>query len=498
MRYVYIHILLLICIICNSQVRFNINLSIGTDTLLDVGVKVIELTNRQILSCGTSSHPFANYKSGYLIKTDSLGNLLWKKQYDISVGGSDFFVDLVELQDSTYLIGGTTSNTVTGFDEAFLTKIDTGGNIVWLKKYAYSNANEQCRGIRLTPDNKVVIIGNTFSATGYRDGLLIKTDIAGNLIWRKTITNTTGYDEIYYNIDVIKNNHEYIVSGMKGYYDGGGNSYCDFSLIRTDTAGNVLWQQQYGFPSIDETGTGGTTTLDSGYVLSGTYNYEAAIIKIDKQGNQQWFKNYGFSSNSRIYQVIQLPDSSFIMITSDTDWANTNRTGYLLKADKNGDLLWKRIYPHPPTTPNIANYFFGFNTTHDKGFIITGQYNHIGQPYQNMWLVKTDSLGCDSVGGCSYLPTGTKEQTIANTNKFIIYPNPNKGSFEISFYGAKKEGAEVTVVITNIVGQVVYSKQTDSKNTIVKTENLQQGIYTVVVSNRGGVIGQSKLKLLSK
>lgn len=479
--------------IAKAQTRFNINSPIGTDTLLDIGVKVIELTNKQILSCGTSSHPFVNYKSGYLVKMDNLGNLIWKKQYDIGAGYNDFFQDLVELPDSNYLICGITGNPSLNLDEAFLAKIDTSGNIIWLKKYPYTNSNEQPRSMKLTPDGKVIIVGSTFT-TGNRDGLLIKTDLNGNLIWRKTFTNTVAYDEVYYSIDVIKNNNEYIISGMKGYYNSG-NSYFDLSLLRTDTAGIVLWQQEYG-TTADETGNGGITTLDSGYVLCGVYNGEGAIIKVDKQGIWNWFKNYNLSSSSVISQVIQLPDSGFALITSSNDFMNTNTTGFLVRTDKDGNMLWKRIYPHPQTTPNLANYFFGFNTTADKGFIITGQYNHIGQPYQNMWLVKTDSLGCDSMGGCIYIPTNIVSSSVVE-NSFEVYPNPSTEIINVRLE-MLNDRKDLKIKITDVLGRevLVCPLPTDEDTEggfSINISSLQNGIYFLNIYKYGKVLSIQKI-----
>ena len=73
--------------------------------------------------------------------------------------------------------------------------------------------------------------------------------------------------------------------------------------------------------------------------------------------------------------IKQLSDSSFAMIGAGEYGSTTAWTGFLLKADKNGNLIWERHYDGEPTIPN---YFYGFNSTSDGGFIITGQYNHIG------------------------------------------------------------------------------------------------------------------------
>ena len=474
-------ILILVCsIVSIGQVRFNINLPISTDTLMDAGIKVIETHDGKFVSCGVSNHPFINYRSAYIVKTDSLGNLIWKKQFNFSApttfsnNGTDMFRDVVELPDSNYLLLGITTNTVTNDDDVFLCKLDTAGNLLWFKKYMYPDDDES-NSFKLSPDGKVIIVGYSFT-TGYSDVLLMKTDLDGNLIWRKTFGNA--YDEVYESIDIIKNNTEYILGGRYGYYNTG-NPYYDFSVMRTDTAGNELWQQQYG-TAIDEAAKGGTATLDSGYVLCGTYNGQGAIIKIDKEGTWLWYKNFALEPNSIIAQVKQLRDSSFAMITSDIDWANTNRTGYLIKADKNGNMLWKRVYPHPPSTPNTGNYFYGFNTTVDKGFVMTGEYAHIGQPYQNMWLVKTDSLGCDSVT-CSYLVTGMED--LSYLNKVVrVSPNPSDGLLTIN-----SESNFTKVELLSITGQVLLSETVDTKTHQLQLQNYAEGLYFVRVVYSNGL-----------
>ncbi|MBK6984561.1 MAG: T9SS type A sorting domain-containing protein [Bacteroidetes bacterium] len=468
MRYALTYFFLLHFCFAKSQTRFNINIPVGIDTISDIGVKVIELQNGHILSCGNVLNALINYNASYLVKTNSLGNVIWKKQYDVSIGGSyDSFIDLVELPDSNYLVTGITTNTLTNDDDGFLAKIDTGGNIVWLQKYVHPD-DDEITAMRLTPDGKVIILGYTFSSGTYSDVLLIKTDLNGNLIWRKRFGNT--FDEMYRSIEIIKNNTEYLLGGDYGYYNTG-NPYYDMSLMRTDTAGNIIWQQQYGI-SPNESGKCSIPTLDSGFAICGIYNDTGSVLKTDKNGVVQWIKKYS-QEQGTIYSLKQLQDSSYVMIKSDNDWQNNNRTGYLVKADKNGNQLWQRVYPHP--TSGISNYFFGFNTTADKGFIITGQYNHIGQPFKNMWLVKTDSLGCDSVT-CSYLVTDIKDISY-ELGEMSLAPNPTNGLLTIS---SLHDFTKIEVL--SITGQILLSETVDSKTHQLELQNFAEGIYFVRVS----------------
>lgn len=476
MRYIYIYIYILCFCITKAQIRFNTNLPLGIDTTMDIGLATIELNNKCFLAGGASNSPFSNYCGAYLVKTKSNGDTIWKKQFNFSVEGCDIFTDIKELADSNYLITGSTYDSVIQNSDVFLAKIDTNGSLLWFEKYTHTD-NDQSAELKLTPDDKVIILGNSTPNpnTTYNNVLLIKTDLNGNLIWRKTFGDT--YDEIYESITLIKNNSEYLLGGRHGY-SSSGTDYYDMSLMRTDTAGNIIWQQQYGTPTGNETSGCALQTLDSGFVMSGTYNNSGALVKLDKNGNQKWIKNYGFPTDSYIRYVKQLPDSSFAFIVSYT-YAPTNNsyTGFLNKTDKNGNLLWQRVYPGPMTIPN---FFFGFNTTADKGFIMTGQYNHIGQPYQNMWLVKTDSLGCDSVT-CSYLPTSIKTNDV-NTSSLDIYPNPTNGSIHIVCTVELQ-----CIEVTTIAGQVLLSEKTKDKTHRLQLQNFAEGIYFVKVVYANGM-----------
>ena len=479
MRYLYIFICLSLFFFARSQVRFNIQSTSGIDSTLDIGFKVIQTQKHTYISCGLSSSPFSNYNGAYIVKTDSLGIVIWKKQYDFSIGDYDSFNDLVLLPDSNYLVTGITTNTVTGDYDVILVKIDTSGNILWFKTYVHPDY-DQSTELKLTPDGKIIIVGRAESIGVYNDVLLIKTDLNGNLIWRKRFGNT--YDEIYYSVEVIKNNTEYLLGGKYGY-SSSGTDYYDMSIMRTDTAGNILWQQQYGTLSGDEHGGVAVSTLDSGVAICGIYNNTASVLKVDKSGVVQWNKSYGMSSGSFMRQLIQLPDSTYAMIVSDSYMPNSSLTGYLIKADKNGDILWKRVYP---AAANLGNFFFGFNTTADKGFIMTGQYNHIGQPYQNMWLVKTDSLGCDSVT-CSYLITDVKD--LSYSNEVVgVSPNPSNGLLTIT-----SESDFTKVEVLSITGQVLVSESVNTKIHQLQLQNFAEGIYFVKVSYSNGLSTTKKI-----
>lgn len=62
---------------------------------------------------------------GYIMKSDSLGNLLWAKEYDLAQG-VDFFADFIETKDGGLLVGGAAIRINSGQD-AWLLKLDANG-----------------------------------------------------------------------------------------------------------------------------------------------------------------------------------------------------------------------------------------------------------------------------------------------------------------------------------------------------------------------------------
>lgn len=470
-----------------AQYNFNVNVNTGNDSLLDVGYKTIELSNGAFLAGGIAFALSSQYIAANLVKVNSQGDTIWRKQFDFSLTGGDNFTDLRELPDKNYLCLGTTYDSTLQNSDVFLAKIDTNGLLLWFKKFTHTD-NDQSAELELTPDNKVVILGNSSPDpnTIYNDILLIKTDTAGNLIWRKTFG--TIYEEVYLSLEVIKNNSEYLLGGRYGYYSSG-NSYFDFGIVRTDTAGNLIWRNEYGTPSGDEPCGAAIYTLDSGFVMCGTYNTQAALMKLDKNGTQQWIKYFtlGTTPNDWIPSVKQLPDSSFVMIGAGEYGPTTAWTGFLLKADKNGDLIWIRHYYGEPTIPN---YFYGFNTTSDGGFIITGQYNHIGQPYQNLWLVKTNSLGCDSVS-CSFLTStedyGFREQYIK------IFPNPVQNNITIQYFEFDQK--DIDVMIFDLMGKKLNYNliKKDVNSQTLNIDNIDNGIYFLTLFCKGRLLITKKI-----
>jgi hypothetical protein len=111
-----------------------------------------------------------------LLKTDSLGNLLWRKRYDrVSV-----LFDVIETSDGSLVatgIGGT--SIPRQWCNACLLKTDSLGNLKW-KKVFVGDRKSGGHSVSPTQDGGYFICGEK----GY--GHVIRTDSLGNLQWTWT------------------------------------------------------------------------------------------------------------------------------------------------------------------------------------------------------------------------------------------------------------------------------------------------------------------------
>jgi hypothetical protein len=198
-----------------------------------------------------------------LIKTDSIGNLLWRKSYDMTYGMFSEYIPMRQTADRGFIIGAKT-----------MIKVDSTGVLQWKRTYsgvhaAYSVVQTQDHG---------------YAATGYLepdsnqagdDMYLLRTDSMGNLLWQRTYGRTKmgglGY---------------WVETGAKrGTLDGGlvatgyFDTYDDVTnfVLRTNANGDIDWQIVLG---AETSAQYIRRTTDGGYITTGCKAGRLVLIKL--------------------------------------------------------------------------------------------------------------------------------------------------------------------------------------------------------------------------
>ena len=408
----------------NAQYLFN--KLYDNDSLYDGGFVVIQNMDAGFMVGGTTMNLSGTYCAAYLLKTDSFGDTLWTKSYDLGLGGADYAESIIQLNDSIYILCGETKDTLGIKMDIFLSKIDNIGNVIWLKRYGSLNNNEYSNMVQQTTDSGFIIAGLKYDSLNTEiDAYLIKTDSAGNLQWEKQYGGPL--DDYFYAVRQVPDGG-YICAGgtVLSAVDG------DVYLIRTDSIGDTLWTKRYGGPEADGAFNLNLTS-DGGFIIVGGKQIsgvqEAYIIKTDSSGTLEWEKTFSKGPNTHNFIAVnQLSNGNYIAggATYDYSVSPARSRGSLMKLNQDGDSLWSRTYTY--YGGDTQDYLYDMKPTSDGDFVFCGMIINNALPQKNdVWVVKTDSLGntCEidttTYEGCSeFICSYLKAGFYANNDTFLL------------------------------------------------------------------------------
>jgi hypothetical protein len=383
----------------------------------DYGNSVLQTSDDGFIIAGSTSSYGAGLSDGYIIKTDSIGNVMWTKTY----GGvnNDEFKYIEQISDTTYILCGSTNTP----SDVYVVKINSLGNSIWTRTIGGSGIDSG-NTIHQTPEHNFIISGYTYSyGFGLNDSYLIKLDSIGNLIWTKTFGGS-GNDLAMDAITI--NNNSYIFLAQTGSYGSGGK---DAWLIKTDTSGNLLWTKTYG-SALNDYEFSILMTADNGYLMVGaTHSWAAGsyggvedeiyLVKTDSLGNSGCFETtptiqQSFGGNIGSVGIVGSGNmqgtGEFISLDINMDTLfNCLKTSIDAIASDNKEFL---IYPNP--TNQNATLEFNNPTQKNCTFIL---YDLRGKVLRTIDNIKADKFEIESqslANGIYFFQVCTDRQILAS------------------------------------------------------------------------------------
>ena len=278
-------------------------------------------------------------------------------------------MEVLKSKDGNYVITSLNRNTHADGGIAVLEKRDPNGKLIWEVVYGTSTTTSMIKfsSMAITKDDSIVIAGY-FNETddiglennGLYDGLLIKFDKDGNLLWQK---NWGGSSHDFFNEMVLDQQDNIYVTGIYNSTDIDtieNKGQRDSVVLKYDQSGNQLWAKSVSgskedciqYLSIDNKNNLLLTAYSkspevNGLTLNGDKNL--LTLKYDTNGNIVWFKKIMLDKNSFSYKSHMTSDFGYLQAASATTTEfdditlNAQKDIVIVKYDTNGNILWKKI-----------------------------------------------------------------------------------------------------------------------------------------------------------
>lgn len=236
---------------------------------------------------------------------------------------------------------GAISPTNYGFAVA---KYDNLGNKLWNKYiYGLDNQNTNVRKILELADGSFILGGN-ISANG---GFIIKTNALGDFQFMKR------YGGAFYDISFDSSDNGFIIAsgGSSTKFSGNLAGY----IIKTDGAGNILWNLKANYTSNNDHYfsikrlTDGNYLAVGGYITTPSAIYANGLVaKYSATGALLWSKSY---ENTGLLNAFldfkELPNHSILIAGAQGEYAPIGpwkSAVMLTEIDANGNLVWAKTY----------------------------------------------------------------------------------------------------------------------------------------------------------
>ena len=309
-------------------------------------------------------------------------------------------------------------------------KIDQNLDTLWTRQFYTLNSQSLVWWTCQTNDHGYAITGKrTYSFPLANFTYIIRLDSAGNLLYDKNYAPDSPFLRINAQGICQTDDGGFLITGLEDDLNDYSVPFC----IRTDSAGNELWRFTIPFNS----GTNGafniTPTQDGNFVfgwcnqirLPGAiyWMWVNHLSKINSSGNFIWTRDY-FSSFDALNLVKEFPDGRLAMYGWYTDTLGSEgRQGMLTICDSSGLMLSMKKYEGN----NGLWSLMGGDFTSDGEMIFCGDTyccnntSPLGTT-SSLWIFKTDSLGyINAIGEVA-------QDFLAGIHWSDPYPNPSAGN----------------------------------------------------------------------
>lgn len=455
--------------------------------------------------------------------------------------GYDKAEGLTQLEDSSYLITGSSSSFSDGPSQTFLLNIDKNGEYLWSNAYGGEEYEEGKRVFSI-PNYGHYIIGTSNSGISHDfDAYVVFTDPAGVQQWEQFFDY--GAWERVHNALMFPDSSIVVI----GETDSTETGNTDFYMFRMKHDGTVLWTKKWGSSGNDVL-KGITAITNTSFAICGTKYIEDSLLNksyvgtFNLDGTTVWEKIFGEKGSSELNDIHHY-NTVLMTVGQLKDIDDENWQYHRLNVLMNGDLFTEENFQGGGSSRfgafiqyTSTNKLFVLRQLEDPDFptyadgedVVLSRYSaffswenydrtysNLGQDQANQIIATKDGMAA-FVGFHSYYAGGGNCLFIVKIGDDSNYPynstSPqiydlvsvleNKNLLEVSafpnpFNSELKlrlpDNCRAEVKIYNEFGQLIRSFTQENNLVSIATDDLSNGVYFLEVSSD---LGNASIKVV--
>ncbi len=227
-------------------------------------------------------------QQAYLLKINEIYGVEWESEIGLILDEKPEYSG--STMDGGYFFSGTIEMEDTGDYKVWIKKLDSFGNIQWVK--IFGEGEEENVKYTCPVKDGVIVLGTTLTDDGYFDGWIRKFDTMGNQkwIWPKE-------------------------GALKHYMA---------NCVQPDNDGSLMFA-----------GTKFNEENDS---------WQIWVLKLEHDGKTDWSRVFGVKNNFQAYFVYPTQDRGYILTGEIWSKNETDRSTLVIKFDSEGSKVWVRSY----------------------------------------------------------------------------------------------------------------------------------------------------------
>ncbi|RMG32045.1 MAG: hypothetical protein D6730_00425 [Bacteroidetes bacterium] len=339
---------------------------------------ILETFNGDWLIGGTRRNDVNSFDNAIVFRLNSLNEIQWVLELGEPFA-DERFLTAIQLNDGSFLLGGTTTASEPGTTNILLSHIGSDGSIRWNRKMG-GTGNARCEKLLLCRDGNLLMVA-TQERTDGDCWFITKLTPEGTILWAQGRCQARAKE-------IIEDARGNLI--LLGEHDD--NDFTDAYLAKMDASGHLLWEKSFG-----TVGTEGaadiTLAQDGGYLFTGSTSsgqfdlppHAVYLAKTDSSGQIQWSRIYGGEGLDESHQLIPARGEAFLLIGQSNSNTLSIPRAFALKVEHTGELLWGKQYGGLEE----SGFNHGIAST-EGGYLLAGR---TGARSKDIYFVKLNERG---------------------------------------------------------------------------------------------------------